>query len=1412
MEEKLRKKKIIAIIGIILFSILIYLPKKENKVNEEVLLGDVNETMNYSFKVDWKDREYESNRPSSVTYNLYNVLDLETSLGTVTLTSANVDPNDSNTWIGTFNNVRKYNDDESRAKYIIKQQELSSYVQKYDVDDVDSLCVEFGSNVFGGDTTKSINLVGIIKRFRPYYSGSSEGSVGNEYYYLSNQRTNDTNFYYEDLSNKTICIYSTYGEKNIYFEGDEDITLDIKNVYPANRELNPYDSSNWIDYHDYFYLRNLEVKEEYTGKNYPTQLKGGNTRYTWDKSIDNYPGANIITNNYNKYNFKFDAYWEDEGNENLRPTSAEYYLYRKDNQNNVLKTITLTSANADPNDSYHWTGVFNDVDAYDQQGNRIEYVVRQKNVPNYINSYDSNEGYSIKFNEKALTGHYTALQLFFYDYKTDKWRQFNYEEYDGIGEIISGKTISVDFSKDYNFSNYEYNGGVPYDYDNPRLKEFETHQVEHFVGNNYPESHHPLAIYEYFTYEYRYSLSNHTQRMYLFYNGASWGGEYGIKIDSITTLGDETIVTSRVNLRDLEITKKWDDDGHTSERPSTTTIDIYNANDRNTIVKTITMSNSDQLNGNTWKKTITNLPKYDKNLQEIEYLIVERPISGYKVIYDFDEYYNALAVSFGENMDLYDIYIRYEVTNTNNEKEYRNVFCPGRDYCYTSNSTPSYGRDNITNRTIYVPKREFYIIIDTGYSNPETFRFNITDITLAHIDNYGEDFYDSGYNISGTLPMKPTTYEEYPVLDYALKPNRRYNFKYTWNGSTVPRKNANIIINKYDKTSFEFKKTWDDIGNEDSRPESIKYSIYNEKNPNIVVKTVTLTRSNENPNNRYEWLGTATGVPKYNSDGSLAKYVVKEEVLDKYKTDYDIEYNSICIKFGDGVFSNDDTKKLNIYVRNKDDLKNIYKLRNENAITGNDPGDFYRSDLQNKEICLPLVDDYNDFYLMSVYQEEVFGGYIFDNPYYYNETHTDLRNIDIENIYRKKTSNTYHYESTDDDNFISYLYYNTSIEFNNNTTDFTINEIDQNIHYTWLGDDFKGNQIITNHGNMREEGYIKEFNDTGYEYNRPKELVFGLYEANDPIPKEMVTVNTSTCINNKCNIDFKNVRDKDSDNNPITYTIREISDYGYDVTYENNKVINTANPVEIKLVKENTEGKILKGAKLGIFNKDGDKIKEIVTTDKEMTIKLLPSTYTIKEIEAPKDYSRCQDITLVVNKDGTYTQDGNTVDKVKIINEYAKDRYDITIKKTMVNSNNKEFTFEITLEDIEDSLDYTGSKSGTLELVDNKATIKLKANETIIIKNIPADTKYEIKEIENEYEITVKGDSKGTLNRNETIEFINTIKEEPVIIPDKPEEKDVPTPITGIVNYAKYILVSILLFNLLFLFIFRKKIFGKEIS
>jgi hypothetical protein len=431
---------------------------------------------------------------------------------------------------------------------------------------------------------------------------------------------------------------------------------------------------------------------------------------------------------------------------------------------------------------------------------------------------------------------------------------------------------------------------------------------------------------------------------------------------------------------------------------------------------------------------------------------------------------------------------------------------------------------------------------------------------------------------------------------------------------------------------------------------------------------------------------------------------------------------------------------------------------------------FYRSDLINREICLPVFGDKPDFYIV-------------------NQT----PNLDIRSI-RKGHQDEFNYNLN---------IYSTS--FNYNLAEYTNNGSLPNItdyktiHYTWIDDDFYGKPIITNIGNMREEGYIKEFNDEGYEYNRPKEIVFGLYVENDPIPKEMVTVNTSTCINNKCNIEFKNVRDKDNDNNQINYIIKEISDYGYDVTYENDKVINTANPVEVKFRKENIEKELLSGAKFEIYNKSNEKIYEFTSTNNETKVKLLPSSYTIKEINPPDGYTKSNDINFVVNKDGTITINNKTESVVSIVNEPVKSYYDITLKKTMEGNSNKEFTFEVNIEGVEEPIEYTGDRTGTI--TGGKGNIKLGANQTITIKNIPADSKYEIKEIESDYEVEIVGDSKGTLERNETIEFINTPKEEPYV----PDEKEELTPITGLYNITTYIIGLLLLIASIFLIVYSKK-------
>ena len=215
-----------------------------------------------------------------------------------------------------------------------------------------------------------------------------------------------------------------------------------------------------------------------------------------------------------------------------------------------------------------------------------------------------------------------------------------------FGDDFAGRTLNIKFQNDSRF--VEGNGISSFKSDSDNSAYF---GIKEYVGTIYPEMYHNTAMMDYYLLHYNYSLSNHSQGFYFAYRGPSWSGTYGLKIDNITTIGDETIITSRINLRDLEITKKWEDNGYESNRPSSVTIDIIDANNSNNIIKTISLTSQDNIDNYTWKKTINNLPKYDDNLQEIEYMISERKINDeYITIYDADDYYNGLAITFADNL------------------------------------------------------------------------------------------------------------------------------------------------------------------------------------------------------------------------------------------------------------------------------------------------------------------------------------------------------------------------------------------------------------------------------------------------------------------------------------------------------------------------------------------------------------------------------------------------------------------------------------------------------------------------------------------------------------------------------------------------------------------------------------------
>ena len=83
----------------------------------------------------------------------------------------------------------------------------------------------------------------------------------------------------------------------------------------------------------------------------------------------------------------------------------------------------------------------------------------------------------------------------------------------------------------------------------------------------------------------------------------------------------------------IEITKIWDDEGHTANRPQSVTYKLYKKSDRNTVVKTLTLNSENATDDYTWKGTFTDIPQKE-NDEDITYIVTEGNIANYISIAD----------------------------------------------------------------------------------------------------------------------------------------------------------------------------------------------------------------------------------------------------------------------------------------------------------------------------------------------------------------------------------------------------------------------------------------------------------------------------------------------------------------------------------------------------------------------------------------------------------------------------------------------------------------------------------------------------------------------------------------------------------------------------------------------------------
>ena len=274
--------------------------------------------------------------------------------------------------------------------------------------------------------------------------------------------------------------------------------------------------------------------------------------------------------------------------------------------------------------------------------------------------------------------------------------------------------------------------------------------------------------------------------------------------------------------------------------------------------------------------------------------------------------------------------------------------------------------------------------------------------------------------------------------------------------------------------------------------------------------------------------------------------------------------------------------------------------------------------------------------------------------------------------------------------------------------------------------------------------YVIEFNDEGYEYNRPESMKIGLYEDNNDTPIIINTLEKNRCRRKVCNITFQNVRENDDNGNPIHYIVREIGDYGYNVTYQETRIINDVNMKDVNIDLFDKDNNRIVDSVIAVIDSSGKEILTTTTSIKTSTIKLLRGQYTLTEKNSPKGYKRFKDIKFTLLDDGTLKIDGSIKDRFTI----TKD--DLNIKINLVNEYNE------VIPDIK--IELVNLYDGNI----TKTTFS-NTNDINVNKELDVDGEYKLTQLKEAFEylnaedVLFKFDKDNNIVINDTVQNTNRV-------------------------------------------------------
>ena len=567
--------------------------------------------------------------------------------------------------------------------------------------------------------------------------------------------------------------------------------------------------------------------------------------------------------------YPFRKIWRDAGYESMRPESVTYNLIRV-SDNEIVETKTLTSEDA--TGDYVWEGVFDPVPVVDEELSPIEYRVAEiiDNAYRPVYEIQNKTGFLVTFTDDSDIG---SGKLYIYTLKRDEF----------YNSLVCSKQLSLNpqylmtFAENTDMAGKTY--FVPI-----------TDGVEGFaISREWVEDSVKLEIASIIptTATYPATLSDAANTtIYSVYTG----NNYPIVDDRMAAsvsayLWSDDILSSGqvegselvnyINRTNVPVTKIWDDEGFEDKRPETITLSLYNELDLETIVATKTFTVGTD-NEETF--VFEGVPKYNADWSEAHYVVKEQSLDNYFATYEkpkgmlvkfTDDSYISSGNSYG--------YILLTSVNGNSGSCSYYVAPAG----YTSTAIQGTA---VAGNTFYVP-------IETD----GCYKFCIL------VGNYGEGRHLEIESVRLTTQTQELYKANMGMPITGIPENRKYVGNGSWdltnlsNGQWclyeyVPSASEGIaegvVTNIYNKTRVPVKKLWNDTDYEDLRPEKVVVDAYNERDLSTVVGTAEITY-NENIEEN-EWNGYVEDLPRFNSDGTEAVYVLRERPVDEYFTSYDV--------------------------------------------------------------------------------------------------------------------------------------------------------------------------------------------------------------------------------------------------------------------------------------------------------------------------------------------------------------------------------------------------------------------------------------------------------------------------------------------------------------------------------------------